>query len=113
MNGIEGGRRTGIGPSCPLLTREQSSGVLSSAFRREFLNTVDVPVLSGCPKCVNIAHWRLAEEPLVLTIELTGALIPNLEGCACGIEFLREHLLARSVKPKLLLKLQRAHGCEA
>jgi hypothetical protein len=69
--------------------------------------------LSGCPKCVNIAHRRLAEKTLVLSIELAGALIPNLEGCARGVEFLREHLLARSVKPKLLLKLERTHGCEA
>lgn len=69
--------------------------------------------LSGCPKCVNIAHRRLAEESFVLPIELTRTVIPNLKGCARGIESPHQHLLTRCLKPKLLLKLQRAHGCEA
>jgi hypothetical protein len=35
--------------------------------------------LSGYPKCMNIAHRRLAEEQLVLPIEPAWALIPNLD----------------------------------
>jgi uncharacterized protein (TIGR03435 family) len=62
---------------------------------------------------VNIAHRRLAEESFVLPIELTRTLIPNLKGCTRGIQFPREHLLTRCVKPKLFLKLERTHGCEA
>ena len=60
-----------------------------------------------------IAHGRLAEVPLVLTIELAGALIPYFEGCTRGIQFSREHLLTRCVKPKLFLKLERTQGREA
>jgi hypothetical protein len=48
---------------------------------------------------LDIPHWRLAEEPLVLAIELAGALIPDIECYARGIEFFREHLLSRGVKP--------------
>jgi hypothetical protein len=62
---------------------------------------------------VNIAHRRLAEESFVLPIELTRTLIPNLKGCTRGIQFPREHLLTRCVKPKLFLKLGRTHRCEA
>ena len=65
------------------------------------------------PECVDIAHRRLAEEPLVFPIELTRALIPDFKGRTRGIELPGEHLLTRRVKPKLFLKLQRAHGCEA
>ena len=63
------------------------------------------------PQCLDIAYWRLAEKSFVLPIELTRTLIPNLKGCARGIEFPRQHLLTRCVKPKLLLKLERTHGC--
>ena len=65
------------------------------------------------PECVDIAHRRLAKESFVLPIELTRALIPDFKGRTRGIEFLCEHLLTRCVKPKLFLKLQRAHGSEA
>jgi len=69
--------------------------------------------LYGRPKCLDIAHWRLTEVPLVLPIELAWTLIPDLERRARRIEFLCEHLLTRCVKPKLFLKLERTHGCEA
>ena len=98
---------------------ETRDGVISPVEIRMCQTRADFPLLmtsrclSGCPECMNITHRRSAEESFVLPIELAGTLIPNLEGCARGIEFLREHLLTRSVKPKLLLKLQRAHGCEA
>jgi hypothetical protein len=62
---------------------------------------------------VDIAHRRLAKESFVLPIELTRALIPDFKGRTRGIEFPCEHLLTRCVKPKLFLKLQRAHGSEA
>jgi len=63
--------------------------------------------LYGRPKCL------LTEVPLVLPIELAWTLIPDLERRARRIEFLCEHLLTRCVKPKLFLKLERTHGCEA
>ena len=91
-------------PPCPQL-RVSSNGI-----------SKNMPIsryLSGCPKRLDIAHRRLAEEPFVLPIELTRALIPDLKRRTRGIEFSRQHLLTRCVKPKLFLKLQRAHGCEA
>ena len=65
------------------------------------------------PKCLDIASGRLAEEALVLPIELTRTLLTDLKCCARGIELLRQHLLPRCMKSKLLLKLQRAHGRQA
>ena len=69
--------------------------------------------LYGCPKGVDIAHRRLAEEAFVFPIELTRALISDFKGCTRGIQFPSEHFLTRCMKAKLFLKLQRAHGCEA
>jgi hypothetical protein len=54
-----------------------------------------------------------SEKPTSLPVELTRALIADFEGRTRGIELPREHLLTRCVKPKLFLKLQRAHGCKA
>ena len=42
----------------------------------------------------DIAHGWLAEEAAVLAIELAGAFVADVEGCAGGVEAFVEHALA-------------------
>ena len=65
--------------------------------------------LYGRPKCLDIAHWRLTEVPLVLPIELAWTFVSHLEGCTGSIKFLCEHLLPCGMEPTLFLKLKGTH----
>ena len=67
----------------------------------------------GRPQCLYIAHRGLSEDALVLPIELARTFVSHLERCTRSIKFLCEHLLPCCMEPKLLLKLNRTHCCEA
>lgn len=60
----------------------------------------------------NIPHWRLPEEAAVFAVELTGALVSDLECSARGVEAVEEHPRTCSLQPKLFLVLKGAHRGE-
>ena len=57
------------------------------------------------PKRTNIAHGWLAEETAVFAIELAGAFISHLKGCAGGVQAIHEHAAPRGLQAKLFLIL--------
>ena len=60
---------------------------------------------------INARRW-LAEETLVVAVELARAFISNLERCAGSINPFYEHSFFRCSQSKLLLVLKRNHGRE-
>src|SRR6266540_6455882 len=63
----------------------------------------------GVPHPGNIAHWRCAEEPLILAGKVRGIVIPDARAGTRRIKVLAEHQPAGLLQPQLLLELPRAH----
>src|SRR6266567_5445481 len=60
----------------------------------------------------DIPNGWLAKQAAVLTIELTGAFVPDLKSDGRGVHIISEHAGSRSLQANLLLVLQRTHRRE-
>ena len=64
---------------------------------------------AGESACLDVPHRWLAEEAFVLAIELTRALVPDVESGTRGIKPFYEHAFSCDLQSKLLLVLKWAH----